>query len=153
DGELCLRFDDNGGTDPDWVLNTVFLRFLGPDTDFDKDGLPNAWEERFFGGATNAVAGADTDGDGLTEYEEYVAGTIPTNALSRFDIRSVYLGPDGLVIRWPTFPERVYDVLYTTNLAVPFSVIGANLVHPQNAWTNPQPIEPLGFYRVRVRLP
>ncbi len=39
--------------------------------DSDRDGLPDWWEERYFGNITAAEPNADTDKDGLTNLEEY----------------------------------------------------------------------------------
>ena len=57
-------------------------------TDNDGDGLPDNWETNYFGGPS-ALANADTDGDGLSNAEEYVAGTDPTNASSYLKIDSI----------------------------------------------------------------
>ncbi len=49
--------------------------------DSDNDRLPDWWELRYFGSATAAVASADTDGDGLTDLQEYERyGTDPKAA-------------------------------------------------------------------------
>lgn len=52
--------------------------------DTDLDALPDSWETRFFGGATNAVASGDADGDGQSNWEEYMAGTLPNDSNSLF---------------------------------------------------------------------
>jgi DNA-binding MarR family transcriptional regulator len=49
------------------------------DSDMDQDGLPDYWEEEYFGNITNYSASDDPDGDGLTNLEEYQNGTNPTN--------------------------------------------------------------------------
>jgi hypothetical protein len=47
--------------------------------DDDGDGMPNWWESNYWGYAasTNQSSAADSDNDGLTDYDEYVAGTNP----------------------------------------------------------------------------
>lgn len=47
--------------------------------DADGDGMDDRWEQRFLGG-TGATAGADPDGDGLTNLAEFQAGTDPSVA-------------------------------------------------------------------------
>jgi glucose/arabinose dehydrogenase len=51
--------------------------------DADGDGLPDWWETAYFGNATSASAGTDSDGDGATNLEELRAGTDPRLAASR----------------------------------------------------------------------
>lgn len=67
--------------------------------DSDGDNLPDAWELRFF--ATMSHNGAtDSDGDGVSDYDEYVADTNPTNALSYLRITSVQPISGGFVLNW-----------------------------------------------------
>jgi hypothetical protein len=56
--------------------------FTGSLTDFcngdtDSDGLPDSWETTYFGSITSQNGTGDPDGDGLTNYQEYLAGTHP----------------------------------------------------------------------------
>ena len=46
--------------------------------DSDKDGLPDSWEFIKFGNLGQTSTG-DFDHDGLTNFQEYDAGTNPTN--------------------------------------------------------------------------
>jgi hypothetical protein len=50
-----------------------------PSGDTDGDGLPDAWEQQYFGDL-NQAGGGDPDGDGATNAQEYAAGTDPTAA-------------------------------------------------------------------------
>ena len=58
--------------------------------DTDTDGLPDWWEDQFSLSKTNAAdAALDLDGDGASNANEFLAGTIPTNAASVFRIVAV----------------------------------------------------------------
>ena len=49
--------------------------------DTDGDGLPDAWEQQYFGSLTMAASAADdSDGDGRTNQQEFEAGTNPNKA-------------------------------------------------------------------------
>ena len=45
--------------------------------DTDGDGIPDAWEMRYFSNLTTASATSDFDLDGLSDYGEFLAGTNP----------------------------------------------------------------------------
>ena len=64
---------------PAGLLSTSALLFIL--TDNDADGLPDAWESQFgLNPGDPADRTADTDGDTMLNWQEYVAGTDPTNA-------------------------------------------------------------------------
>jgi hypothetical protein len=99
----------------------------------------------------------DSDGDGLNNWQEYLAGTIPTNASSVFRITGGQVLPGGqFVLRWLSVSNRLYDVMRGTNLAAGASafvpVPGAtNLVGtpPQNTCTDSvSPASTRVFYRL-----
>jgi sugar lactone lactonase YvrE len=71
------------------------------------------WKMAFFGSLTNSQAGddVDADGDGALNWQEYLAGTNPTNALSRLQFSSAGLsagGARGVAIDWLTAPGKTY---------------------------------------------
>jgi hypothetical protein len=65
----------DGGT-VNFTGNYTFL-------DVNHNGISDAWEMAYFGSVTtNRTQFTDTDGDGMTDYAEFIAGTNPTNAAS-----------------------------------------------------------------------
>ncbi|MDD5502418.1 MAG: fibronectin type III domain-containing protein [Candidatus Thermoplasmatota archaeon] len=55
---------------------------VGAAEDSDHDGLPDAWEKKYFGNLTYGP-NDDPDGDGYTNLQEYNAGSDPTDSASR----------------------------------------------------------------------
>jgi uncharacterized repeat protein (TIGR02543 family) len=105
-------------------------------------GTPYLWLDQYglvTGGNYEAADVSDTDGDGQTAWQEYVAGTVPTNRASVF--KSIATRSNGVVrVTWT--PDlgtgRVYTVEGRTNLTT-----GA--WGPTNASSR--------FFRVKVGLP
>lgn len=84
--------------------------------DINFDGLPDDWQARYWG--ANPVrwpAGSvDTDGDGATNLQEFLAGTDPTNHASSLRLDMTRNG-QGLWLNWNTEPGLVYQVQVSTN--------------------------------------
>ncbi len=60
--------------------------------DVDSDGLPDAWETLYGISIDADTATADPDGDGLTNEEEYLAGSHPKSLCSRYFAEGVASG-------------------------------------------------------------
>jgi hypothetical protein len=85
--------------------------------DRDSDGLPDWWERWYFLSETAADPRADADGDGLTNYQEYLTGTDPTNLVSRFVMRALLdAAPSQAVIAWPSITNRTYRIEVSNDL-------------------------------------
>ncbi|HEU0011851.1 MAG TPA: lamin tail domain-containing protein [Verrucomicrobiae bacterium] len=95
------------------VANMVVL------ADTDNDGVPDAWETANGFSPTNATdAALDADGDSMSNWEEYIAGTNPTNALSYLKL-DASLG-NGLVnLSFQALSNRTYAINFKDDLGSP----------------------------------
>jgi hypothetical protein len=80
--------------------------------DSDSDGIPDVWESAYFGGDTAAARDADADSDGMSNWQEYVAGTDPTNTLSylKFDNLTIQ---SGATLTFGAVSNKTYTIQYT----------------------------------------
>jgi hypothetical protein len=96
--------------------------------DADRDGLPDAWELAHPGFNPNdpADGARDDDGDGMTNGEEYLAGTDYLNPASYLRIQLVPPGPTNLTtLRFNAVSNRTYTVQLTDGLApLPWRALG-----------------------------
>ncbi|KAF0177218.1 MAG: Uncharacterized protein FD161_2582 [Limisphaerales bacterium] len=86
----------------------------GEDANFD--GLPDDWQSLYWG--LNPLgwpaAGADSDGDGATNVQEFLAGTNPASRASALRL-DLMRNAQGLWLNWNTEPGFVYQVQFSTN--------------------------------------
>jgi hypothetical protein len=160
-GQYVVQFGDvTFYQTPDNQTNTLAaggtLNFTGDYTfiDANHNGISDAWENYYFGSAgTNRTQFTDSDGDGMSDYAEFIAGTNPTNAASRFIFLSAAVQTNRLVqLQWAAVPGRLYQLENSTNLvhwtpltgwlqasASPMSYSGTNAVSGSQ------------YFRVQVR--
>jgi len=119
------------------------------DDDIDDDGIPNDWEQLYFGGETNAIPSALAANGVNTILETYIAGINPTNPASLF--RAAFTNENGFVIRWNVTSGRVYSVFGSTNLSDSFQPLETNILWPQSSWTDTVNQSEC-FYQVDVKL-
>jgi hypothetical protein len=69
------------------------------------------WRTTFFGSPTSALAAdnVDADGDGMSNWQEYLAGTNPTNALSKLQLTTAS-SAQGVGFSWLTAPGKSYTL-------------------------------------------
>ncbi len=83
-------------------------------------GIPYEWMQQYFGNNILAwpLPTADSDGDGMNNYQEFLAGTIPTNSASVLRVQiSNASGQTSqeMYLSWNTQPGLTYQVQVTTN--------------------------------------
>ena len=125
--------------------------------DLDGDGMADSWEAEYFGSAAaeGGEAGSDWDGDGLSNVDEYRAGTDPTHAASVLALESVaFPAAETLVLRWQSASNAVYAIDVRTNLLtgtwVPLAD-GVAGTPPLNVSTTTVGAARHTYYRVRGR--
>ena len=84
--------------------------------DLDRDGIADEWEERYGGCGLFDEGEHDQDGDGSTDYAEFVADTNPTNPASSLQIGEVVVDGTTSVVRFDSSAERVYGLEWSSNL-------------------------------------
>lgn len=145
--------DDNDKTD----FNLTKVSLVRTST---ASGVSYDWLDGWYAGLTTAedyenAAASDTDGDGQTAEQEYIANTSPTDSGSRFSVGSASPqgGAPGFVLNWNSQSGRVYSVWGTTNLMLPFEPWATNLVHPDASFTDTvHSAESGAFYKIRVEM-
>ena len=133
-------------------------------TDTNGQGLPDWWQMAHFGELGIDPQG-DADGDGRSNWIEFVTGTDPnsvdnfeaalainTNATSGVTVSSVVIGP---TVTWPSVQGRIYTVESSTDM-----ITWNNASDPLNGTGNAMSYQDSNisgvarrFYRVRVALP
>lgn len=118
------------------------------------------WATQHFGNSSlpEAQPGADPDGDGATNQEEYDAGTLPTDASSLFALHAAARNPDGsFTIAWAAVPGKTYQVQHSDTLFgswhedLPNSQITAGVAQTSLSFTDAvASAQSKRFYRIRV---
>jgi hypothetical protein len=98
----------------------------------------------------------DSDGDGMSDWNEYLAGTSPSNPASVFTIKgAVQIIGTGFVIQWNSSSNQIYTLERATNLSWDGFLPLVNCITatpPDNVHTdNVQNATPGYFYRLKTK--
>ncbi len=86
-------------------------------TDANNNGIPDAWEQRIFGQVSpSRTRSTDTDGDGMSDYFEFLAGTSPTNAASVMRVSARPLLSGTIRVDWQQVNGRRYQLQSSSDL-------------------------------------
>ena len=99
-----------------------------PGPDSDQDGMRDPWELAN-GLDPNDPTGVngpdgDLDGDGQTNFVEWMAGTVANDRHSRFELLTARLDDEALHIAWPSAPGRRYRIHTSEDLKTWMTYIG-----------------------------
>jgi hypothetical protein len=92
-------------------------------------GLFIGWLQQYGLPTDGSADLGDPDGDRLNNYQEWRAGTNPTNSQSVLRLRPPLLLGSDLVVTWESVSGRSYSIESSTNLASPasFSAVATNI--------------------------
>lgn len=89
-----------------------------------------AWLQQYNLIPDAAVDSADSDDDGHGNWQEWIAGTIPTDSTSLLRLLQPTTGAAGVTVIWQSVSNRTYFLEHATTLgaASPFSLLTSNIV-------------------------
>lgn len=120
-GLSLQRLQPSGfGNEPlNWTAEAPTPGTLAGSGDSDGDGLPDAWEQANGTLVFVPDADVDLDGDGFSNWQEYLAGTLPNDPASALRIRQITAAVDHVVLQFLAASNHTYSVLYKSSLADP----------------------------------
>lgn len=136
-------------------------RKVGPKVDmgayeFQGPGIGEfiAWLQQYGLPTDSSADYLDSDNDGLNNWQEWVAGTVPTNAASVLVLAAPELGSDSVKLTWQSVTNRTYYVERATTLAgePAFSLLESNIAGLEGTTSYTDTLQASGpsYYRVGV---
>ena len=130
------------------------------DLDSDGDGIPDWWMLGYFNHATgqiadDSMADQDADTDGMSNLQEFLAGTDPTDPDSAFRITNVSVLGADVAVTWTTQPNKTNQLESNGSPSTngPWLSVGSFTVgtgSPATQTDSGGATNPATFYRVRL---
>ncbi len=116
-----LTVQDLTGGGETYIDNLAITGTFAPadPDDTDGDGLPDAWEIANFGDLLASDGTGDSDGDGMIDLHEWMAGTSPVSPGSVLRMDSFSPSTNNvneMVIQWRSVPGRNYRIMCVETL-------------------------------------
>jgi len=119
------------------------------------DGIPDSWRLLYFGTVSNilSAANADPDGDGASNWQEFVAGTNPLDATSLFQFLPATSAGSAFTLQWPSVVNKSYTLQYSSALGGGWTTVASNMIGNGQVlqWADSTPSATARFYRAVVQ--
>jgi len=133
--------------------NTTFIdsiEITDSQDDSDGDGLPDEWENNWFGNL-DANPGDPAASSDYTVWQCYIAGLDPTDPEAGLWVSVLSSLPS--VLGWNATSGRVYSIYWSSNLLSSFQPLETNLPWSPAVFTDTtHSVEEKGFYKIDVEL-
>jgi len=106
-----------------------------PPVDTDGDGLPDDWEIAHGTDPLVPDADADPDHDGMSNWQEYLAGTDPQDPLSVLKLNATTVNTGAVTLQFQAVSNHTYGVLYQNSLAAAPWLVLTNVASRGTNWT------------------
>jgi hypothetical protein len=158
-GQYTLEFADvpfyiTPAAQTNSLVGGAKITFQGAYTfpDANHNGISDLWEQAFFGNVSpNRTGQTDSNGDGVSDYAAFIAGTNPHSPPEQFRLKTQTLSNNICRISWTAAPGLQFRLLYTTNFLawypysttwaetnrfdVPLGTLGARAFFRVQTWT------------------
>jgi len=129
--------------------------------DSDGDTMSDAWEARHGLDPLDATGEAGAEGnpdkDRSVNWQEFIADTGPRDGLDFLILETMTLSDAGVVASWRSSPDRLYSILSAATPDTSFvpepGFDGVRGNGDLASYTNANPDEVQGYYRLQVHLP
>ncbi len=125
------------------------------DADTDSDGMVDDYETSFGLNAAVNDAALDLDGDGVSNFNEFILGSPPNSSASQFKPTATKVGNDVTIV-FPSLTGRTYTVEFKLSLASGWSTLQGGIAGTGSNITVTDTgggLQPQKFYRITVTKP